>query len=139
MQNKVAIGCSTTRTFAHRRRIRGNSTQADHSDHPTCKLGMAAYWLEMLFSVPESNDQNVGYSASVSTNVSGVSSTPGGGPNRSSGSSSNRGGISEKEANPIRASRVVNASELRHRGKRAESRRYSHTSAPAVTMKWAVP
>ena len=67
MQNTVAIGYSTTRARAQRRRTRGKSTSALHSDQAECRLGIAAYWFDSFFSPPESNDQNVGYLSSVST------------------------------------------------------------------------
>ncbi len=84
---------------------------------------MAAYWLEMFFKVPESNDQNVGYSARVSTKPKSRSVAVVGGPKRAWGSSSSRGGISENEAKPISASSVLAARVLRHNGYRGLSRR----------------
>src|SRR4051794_19561683 len=114
MQNTVAIGYMTTSTFAQRRRTSGNSTSALHSDQAEWRLGIAAYWFESFLRPPESNDQNVGYSSSVSTKPKCSSIL--GGPNWSTGLSSSRGGMSENAANPTSASSVVQASVLRQRG-----------------------
>ncbi len=56
MQNNVAIGYRNTATRCHRRRSNGHIATAHHVDQPMCMLGIAAYWLEMLVIVSESND-----------------------------------------------------------------------------------
>ncbi len=68
---------------------------------------MAAYWFEILLIAPDSNDQNVGYRASVSTK----SYWPG-----CAAVWSSRGGIRGQKTNPISARSVVRASVLRQRG-----------------------
>ena len=55
------------RALAHHDFTRGRKTPQPHSAHPQCRLGMAAYWLEMVFMADELNDQKVGYFTSVST------------------------------------------------------------------------
>ncbi len=87
-----------------------------HTAHAMCRLGMAAYWFDSVLRPPDSNDQNVGYSWSVSTKPKCSETIEGGGPYSSTGLSSRRGGINENTAKPRSASSVVNASVLRQRG-----------------------
>src|SRR4051812_16282744 len=101
MANSVATGKSGRSTLAHGRpSVAGHSTSTHHVDQAKCRLGIAAYWLDTAFIVPESNDHRPPYLASVSTNPYDAGSS--------------RGGISGKKANPISASAVVKASVLRH-------------------------
>ena len=55
------------RALAHHDFTRGRNTAQPHSAQPQCRLGMAAYWFEMVFMVDELNDQKVGYFTRVST------------------------------------------------------------------------
>src|SRR4026209_1484684 len=98
----VQTGDSTASTFAHVCLTRGTSAHAHQSAHAQWTLGIAAYWLEILFTAPELNVQKVGYFARVSTNPydSGI----------------NRGGMSGQNMNPINAIAVVTASVLRQSG-----------------------
>src|SRR2546421_6294212 len=116
MQKRVVTGYSATSARTHRRRTSGNSTSALHVDQPMCRLGIAAYWFESFLRPPESNDQNVGNLARVSTKPKFSWCADGGGPNRSGGSSRSRGGMSENAAKPTSARSVVHASVLRQRG-----------------------
>src|SRR3954452_18243069 len=141
MQNSVASGYRTSRNRAQRRRISGHRAQVHHNDQPMWRLGMAAYWLEILATVPESNDHKPPTSASVSVNPYGP--TPcccaRAAPPYGASESSNRGGMSGNIEKPTMASPVVKASTLRHCVNRAGARKYSQKNAASVTMKWNVP
>src|SRR4051794_17245940 len=116
MQYSVMNGYAITNARAQRRRTSGKSTSALHVDQAMCRLGMAAYWFDTFLRPPDSNDHNVGYVASVSTKPKFSARSAVGGPYRIGGSSTSLGGMSENAAKPTRASTVVNASVLRHRG-----------------------
>ena len=57
MAKRVHRGYTAASTLAHRARTAGTSTSADHDDQAKWRLGMAAYWFEILWTAPESNDQ----------------------------------------------------------------------------------
>ena len=49
MHASVITGYRATSTLAPRRRTSGINTNAVQVAHPTCMLGMAAYWFETYF------------------------------------------------------------------------------------------
>ena len=55
------------RALAHHVRRAGTSTSVHHVAQAKWRLGMAAYWLEILLMAPESNDHRLPYTRRVST------------------------------------------------------------------------
>jgi hypothetical protein len=67
MANSVANGYTINSARSTGLRTPGNSTSADQLDQAKCRLGIAAYWLEIFCMVPESNDHSPPNFCRVST------------------------------------------------------------------------